>query len=48
MAKYLNLSDKYESQKLQEIMRQKLLDIFYTASDGDSFHVILDCRSNLK
>ena len=39
-AKYLNLKPK----PLQ-VLRQKLLDIWYTAEDGEDFHMVVACRS---
>jgi len=48
MAKYLNLFDKFQYLHKQEVIRQKLMDLFYTAEDGESTHLILDCRSILR
>ena len=48
MAEYLNLSDKYLFQHKDKIVRQKLVDLFYAAEDGESFHLILDCHSKYK
>lgn len=45
MAEYLNLSDKYLFQHRDTIIRQKLVDLYYAAEDGESFHLILDCHS---
>ena len=47
-AEYLNLSDKYLFQHKDNIIRQKLVDLFYAAEDGESFHLVLDCHSKFK
>ena len=48
MAQYLNLSDNYLFQRRDNIVRQKLVDLFYAAEDGESCHLILDCHSRIK
>jgi hypothetical protein len=47
-AQYLNMIDTYPNEERVRILKQKLLDVYYTVEDAEDFNMVVACRSSWK